>query len=83
MVDIAQVLKRASMEIYCKGRRQSMDARSHISLQLNDELTQWKKNLPQFLNFDIESLDDPEWAYKQKLVLKMRKLGGLVLTESY
>ncbi|KAJ0418329.1 fungal-specific transcription factor domain-containing protein [Aspergillus carlsbadensis] len=72
MVALARILKQASMEIYCKGVGQCRSAKSQLSLHLNRELDQWKANLPRFLNFDIMALDDPEWAYKQKIVLKIR-----------
>lgn len=73
MVDLARILKKASYDIYCKSREHPTKEMSQISLKLNDELNNWKADLPRFLNLDIDSLNDAEWAYKQKLVLKMRK----------
>lgn len=71
------------MEIYCRGKGKSIDEISHIGHQLNDNLDQWKAKLPHFLNFDIQSLDDLEWSYKQKLVLKLRKLELLAFIETH
>ncbi|KIW95043.1 uncharacterized protein Z519_03624 [Cladophialophora bantiana CBS 173.52] len=79
MVDLARILKKASTDIYSTSGRRSMNEMSRIGLELNKDIDQWKANLPPFLNFDLESLDDPVWAYKQKVVLKMRFYNARIL----
>lgn len=40
-------------------------------MDLDRRLLAWKEGLPAFLNVDKASLNDPEWAFKQKLVLRL------------
>ncbi|EXJ71702.1 uncharacterized protein A1O5_05510 [Cladophialophora psammophila CBS 110553] len=79
MVDLARILKKVSTDIYSTSGRRSMNEMSRIGLELNKDIDQWKADLPPFLNFDLESLDDPVWAYKQKVVLKMRFYNARIL----
>ncbi|EXJ71101.1 uncharacterized protein A1O5_06094 [Cladophialophora psammophila CBS 110553] len=72
MVDLSRILKRVSMDVYCNANGRSTGELSQVSLELNEALAVWKANLPAFLNLDVQLLNDPPWAYKQKLVLKMR-----------
>ncbi|OQU95646.1 Fungal specific transcription factor domain-containing protein [Cladophialophora immunda] len=79
MVDLARILKKASTDLYSNSGQCSMNEMSQIGLDLNKDIDQWKANLPPFLNFDLESLDDPVWAHKQKVVLKMRFYNARIL----
>lgn len=45
---------------------------SEIAMTLDRRLQEWKANLPDFLNLDAAALNDPEWAFKQKFVLRLR-----------
>ena len=61
------------MDIYHDAEQRSITEKSRISFEREDSLTAWQVALPAFLNIDKVSLSDPEWAYKQKLALRMRK----------
>ncbi|KIX00391.1 uncharacterized protein Z518_10530 [Rhinocladiella mackenziei CBS 650.93] len=79
MVDLSRILKKVSVDLYCNSEDRPMSELSQMGLKLNEELALWKANLPTFLNFDVESLDDALWAYKQKVVLKMRFYNARIL----
>lgn len=79
MVDLARILKRASTDISFNAGGRSIGEMSQIGHQLNQEIEAWKANLPPPLNFDTESLNDPVWAHKQKVVLKMRYYNARIL----
>jgi len=72
MVELSQILKTAEQDIYHDSAHRPISDRSQIGFKLEEALVAWKNNLPNFLNFDTVSLRDPEWAFKQKLVLRMR-----------
>lgn len=71
MVALAQITTEASHHLYHSNKR-SMHERSRIAMDLDRRLLAWKEGLPAFLNVDKASLNDPEWAFKQKLVLRLR-----------
>ncbi|KAL2814954.1 fungal-specific transcription factor domain-containing protein [Aspergillus granulosus] len=71
MVSLAQIMSEASQLLYHSPKR-STGEKSRVSERLDDKLLQWKSTLPDFLNIDVASLNDPEWAFKQKLVLRLR-----------
>ena len=73
MVELSQILKTAIQDIYCNSGECHMSVKSQIGLKLTNQLNEWKANLPAFLDLDVDSLDDTEWAYKQKLVLRIRR----------
>ncbi|KAE8382775.1 fungal-specific transcription factor domain-containing protein [Aspergillus bertholletiae] len=71
MVSLAQIMSEASHLLYHSPKR-PMSEMSQIALNLDNKLEEWKSNLPSFLNVDVASLNDSEWAFKQKLVLRLR-----------
>jgi hypothetical protein len=70
MVALAQIMSDASQLLYHSPKR-STDEKSQVSERLDSRLLDWKSTLPQFLNIDAAPLNDPEWAFKQKLVLRL------------
>ncbi|KFY40674.1 hypothetical protein V494_03393 [Pseudogymnoascus sp. VKM F-4513 (FW-928)] len=78
MVGLSRILKTASQDIYHDSTR-SIQEKSHIGFQLEESLMLWKNGLPSFLNIDSVSLNDTEWAFKQKLVLRMRLYNARIL----
>ncbi|GKZ26009.1 hypothetical protein AbraCBS73388_001956 [Aspergillus brasiliensis] len=71
MVALAQIMSEASHLLYHSPKR-SMSEMSQIAMGLDNKLLAWKATLPHFLNVDAASLNDTEWAFKQKLVLRLR-----------
>ncbi|KAE8363101.1 fungal-specific transcription factor domain-containing protein [Aspergillus caelatus] len=71
MVALAQIMSEASHLLYHSPKRPTSEM-SQIAMSLDNKLEEWKSNLPSFLNVDAASLNDPEWAFKQKLVLRLR-----------
>lgn len=72
MVALAQIMSEASHLLYHSPKRPTSEM-SQIAISLDNKLEKWKSNLPSFLNVDAASLNDPEWAFKQKLVLRLSK----------
>lgn len=72
MVSLAQVMSEASHQLYHSTQR-SMADMSGLAMALDARLLEWKANIPAFLNLDANTLNDPEWAFKQKLVLRLSK----------
>ena len=70
MVALAQIMSEASHLLYHSTRR-SMSEKSRVAMNLDQRLLEWKARLPGFLDIDAASLNDPEWAFKQKLVLRL------------
>lgn len=70
MVALAQIMSEASHLLYHSTKR-TMSEKSRIAMNLDQRLLEWKARLPGFLNIDAASLNDPEWAFKQKLVLRL------------
>lgn len=70
MVALAQIMTEASHHLYHSNKR-SMHERSRIAMDLDTRLLRWKEGLPAFLDVDAASLNDSEWAFKQKLVLRL------------
>ncbi|PYH93807.1 hypothetical protein BO71DRAFT_326872 [Aspergillus ellipticus CBS 707.79] len=71
MVALAQIMSEASHLLYHSPKR-PMSEMSQIAMNLDNRLLAWKTTLPPFLNIDAASLNDTEWAFKQKLVLRLR-----------
>ncbi|KAJ5119099.1 transcriptional regulator family: Fungal Specific TF [Penicillium atrosanguineum] len=78
MVSLAQIMSEASHQLYHSAHRSMMD-KSHLAMGLDARLLQWKANIPSFLNPDTYALNDPEWAFKQKLVLRLRYYNTRIL----
>ncbi|OOG00144.1 hypothetical protein ASPCADRAFT_393841 [Aspergillus carbonarius ITEM 5010] len=71
MIALAQIMSEASHLLYHSPKR-SMTEMSQIAMGLDNKLLTWKTTLPRFLDIDAASLNDTEWAFKQKLVLRLR-----------
>jgi hypothetical protein len=71
MVSLAQIMSEASHQLYHSTQR-SMSEKSRLAMDLDARLLEWRANIPPFLNPEATTLNDPEWAFKQKLVLRLR-----------
>ncbi|RAL12327.1 Zn(II)2Cys6 transcription factor [Aspergillus homomorphus CBS 101889] len=78
MVALAQIMSEASHLLYHSPKR-SMGELSQIAMDLDNRLLAWKSILPDFLDIDAASLNDTEWAFKQKLVLRLRYYNTRIL----
>ncbi|RAH83716.1 hypothetical protein BO86DRAFT_358136 [Aspergillus japonicus CBS 114.51] len=78
MVALAQIMSEASHLLYHSPKR-SMGEMSHIAMDLDNKLLAWKSTLPELLDIDAASLNDTEWAFKQKLVLRLRYYNTRIL----
>ncbi|KAJ5377274.1 transcriptional regulator family: Fungal Specific TF [Penicillium cataractarum] len=78
MVSLAQIMSEASHQLYHSTQR-SMSEKSRLAMALDARLLEWKANIPSFLNPDATTLNDPEWAFKQKLVLRLRYYNTRIL----
>lgn len=71
MVSLAQIMSEASHQLY-HSTQHSIEEKSRLAMILDTRLQDWKSNIPSFLKLDANTLNDPEWAFKQKLVLRLR-----------
>ncbi|KAB8229243.1 fungal specific transcription factor domain-containing protein [Aspergillus alliaceus] len=71
MVDLTQIMFKASHLLY-HSLKNPMDETSQFAMPLDNELEQWETNYSLFLNVDAATVNDPEWAFKRKLVLRLR-----------
>ncbi|KAJ6028010.1 transcriptional regulator family: Fungal Specific TF [Penicillium herquei] len=78
MVSLAQIMSEASHQLY-HSTQLSLREKSHLAMVLEKRLQDWKSNVPTFLNLDANTLSDPEWAFKQKLVLRLRYYNTRIL----
>ncbi|KAJ5720363.1 transcriptional regulator family: Fungal Specific TF [Penicillium malachiteum] len=78
MVSLAQIMSEASHQLY-HSTQLSLREKSHLAMGLEKRLQDWKSNIPTFLNLDANTLSDPEWAFKQKLVLRLRYYNTRIL----
>ncbi|KAJ5626954.1 transcriptional regulator family: Fungal Specific TF [Penicillium herquei] len=78
MVSLAQIMSEASHQLYHSAQL-SLREKSHLAMVLEKRLQDWKSNIPTFLNLDANTLNDPEWAFKQKLVLRLRYYNTRIL----
>ncbi|OHW89712.1 C6 transcription factor [Colletotrichum incanum] len=73
MVDLAKILMWMTDNLSLHSNHTSMQRLSQTALNLDRELDDWKSGLPRQLRFDMSSLEDSEFAMKQKTVLKLRR----------
>ncbi|GKT39833.1 uncharacterized protein ColSpa_00014 [Colletotrichum spaethianum] len=73
MVDLAKILMWMTDNLSLHSNHTSLQRLSQTALNLDRELDDWKSGLPRQLRFDLSSLEDSEFAMKQKTVLKLRK----------
>ncbi|KAJ5780668.1 transcriptional regulator family: Fungal Specific TF [Penicillium paradoxum] len=78
MVALSRIMSEASHQLY-HSTRLSLSDKSHLAMSLDHRLLKWKANIPSFLNLDAHALNDPEWAFKQKLVLRLRYYNTRIL----
>ncbi|KAJ5917844.1 transcriptional regulator family: Fungal Specific TF [Penicillium verhagenii] len=78
MVSLAQIMSEASHQLYHSAQC-SLSDKSRLAMDLDRRLQEWKSNIPAFLNLDARPLSDPEWAFKQKLVLRLRYYNTRIL----
>ncbi|OKO97572.1 hypothetical protein PENSUB_10366 [Penicillium subrubescens] len=78
MVSLAQIMSEASHQLYHATKR-SISENSRLAMDLDARLLEWKANIPSFLNPEATTLNDPEWAFKQKLVLRLRYYNTRIL----
>lgn len=71
MVSLSGIMFEASHLLYHSANR-SLAEMSHIAMTMDQKILAWKENLPEFLDLDAPALNDPDWAFKQKFVLKQR-----------
>lgn len=72
LVRLSKILDQALRGIYCDARVNSMAEKNELACNLSAALEVWKNGLPGYLKWDRSSFSDPEWASKQKLLLKLR-----------
>lgn len=70
MVTLADILRRASKKLYA-ANAESINQISLSAMVLDRELQEWKDNLPPALSLDNNSLQNPKWLNKQKVVLRL------------
>ncbi|KAF6834904.1 C6 transcription factor [Colletotrichum musicola] len=79
MVDLAKILMWMTDNLSLHNSHTSLQRLSQTALNLDRELDDWKTGLPRELRFDTSSLEDSEFAMKQKTVLKLRFLNARIL----
>ncbi|OLN87750.1 putative transcriptional regulatory protein C417.09c-like protein 1 [Colletotrichum chlorophyti] len=71
MVDLAKILIWMTDNLSLHSNHTSLQRLSQTALNLDRELDEWKSGLPRQLRFEMSSLEDSEFAMKQKTVLKL------------
>lgn len=79
MAHFAVLLRRISKEIYHNSKDLTMPQKSDVAMQLDALLDEWMSRLPQWLDFNVVSFREAEWAAKQKLVLQLRYLNARII----
>jgi hypothetical protein len=79
MVHLAAILRRISKRIYHDSKGLDECQKSLVAIELDELLDKWKMQLPEWLSLDTASIREPEWATKQKLVLRLSRRGHMVL----
>jgi hypothetical protein len=73
MVHLAAILRRISKQIYHDSKGLDECQKSLVAIELDELLDKWKMQLPEWLSLDTASIREPEWATKQKLVLRLSR----------
>ncbi|EUC41784.1 hypothetical protein COCMIDRAFT_60969, partial [Bipolaris oryzae ATCC 44560] len=79
MVRYAAILRRICKELYHDTKGLTLTEKSAIAKELDGLLSDWKANLPEWLDFGKLSFRDEEWAGKQGVVLQLRYLNARIL----
>ncbi|KAK2055470.1 hypothetical protein LY76DRAFT_578089 [Colletotrichum caudatum] len=79
MVDLAKILMWMTDNLSVHSNHMSLQRLSQTALSLDRDLDDWRTGLPRQLRFDMSSLEDSEFAMKQKTVLKLRFLNARIL----
>ncbi|KAK2043087.1 hypothetical protein LZ31DRAFT_632213 [Colletotrichum somersetense] len=79
MVDLAKILMWMTDNLSVHSNHVSLQRLSQTALGLDRDLDDWRTGLPRQLRFDMSSLEDSEFAMKQKTVLKLRFLNARIL----
>lgn len=79
MVYFAAILRRISKELYHDKKGLSLLQKSTVANKLDSLLDEWKDRLPVYLDFELTSFREEEWASKQKLVLQLRYLNARIV----
>ncbi|XP_014557646.1 hypothetical protein COCVIDRAFT_96677 [Bipolaris victoriae FI3] len=79
MVRYAAILRRISKELYHDAKGLTLSEKSVIAKELDALLSDWKANLPEWLDFGKLSFREEEWAGKVKVVLQLRYLNARIL----
>ena len=79
MVHLAAILRRISKQIYHDSKGLDERQKSLVAIELDALLDKWKMQLPEWLSLDTASIREPEWATKQKLVLRLSMRCYIVL----
>lgn len=87
MVDLAQIIRNVSTQIYHSHIR--LQDRLSLALQIEIEIDRWLASLPERIKPDIgactlsqNTLWDPKWAKTQRLVLGIRESNNPLLPTS-
>lgn len=79
MVPLAHILKQLAEDVYRDQRNSDLSGASIKSLELDRRLERWKADLPSCWHLKQQSLTEPEWMTKQKIVLELRFLNAKIL----
>lgn len=82
MVSLSHIMFEASHQLY-HSTNCSIAEMSRIAMGFDQRTLEWKANLPTFLDLGAPSLTDPEWAFKQKFVLKLSTFVNLQASAAY
>ncbi|KDN67452.1 hypothetical protein CSUB01_06468 [Colletotrichum sublineola] len=72
MVDLAKILMWMTDNLSVHNNHTSLQRLSQTALSLERDLEDWRSGLPRQLRFDMSSLEDSDFAMKQKTVLKLQ-----------
>ena len=73
MTELGFILKKTTQQIYCPTTTVSLEERSKIALELDEELVKWKSQLYPVIDLEGTSLTEREALTKKKMIIKLRK----------